>query len=362
MKKILKILLCLLLAVVLAVGGYVAYLMIDYDRLEDTIVLDTANPFAPEARTEPYEILKAGEERRILSWNIGFGAYTADYSFFMDGGREARARSADDCESAVSAVLAEAAGTDFVLVQEVDEDGTRSHHVNQRAMLEAHNSLWSTVFAQNYDSSYLFYPFHQPIGANRSGMLTMSRFEIESALRRSLPVEGGFNKFFDLDRCYSVSRIPVENGRTLCLYNLHLSAYTSDGSIATEQLAILMEDMAAEYAAGNYVIAGGDFNKDLWGDSSVYTGIPISEASWAQPFPMELLPQGISLVDSLNREKPVASCRDAGEPYIPGETFTLTLDGFMVSENVEVLSCEVLDRGFAVSDHNPVVLDFILKP
>ena len=363
MKKFLKIILCLLPALVLTVGAYAAYVLIDYDRLEDMLVLETANPFAPEARTEDFEILKAGEEKRILSWNIGFGAYTADYSFFMDGGREARARTPIDCEFAASSVMTEAenTGADFVLVQEVDEYGTRSHHVNQRAMLESGKPLWSTVFAQNYDSSYLFYPFHQPIGANRSGMMTMSRFEIESALRRSLPVEGGFNKFFDLDRCYSVSRIPVDNGKTLCLYNLHLSAYTSDGSIATEQLAILLEDMAAEYAAGNYVIAGGDFNKDLWGDSSVYTGIPITEASWAQPFPMELLPEGIILVDSLNPEKPVASCRDAGEPYMPGKTFTLTLDGFMISDNVELVSCGVLDRGFAVSDHNPVVMDFILK-
>lgn len=363
MKKILKVLLCLLLVLVLAVGAYAAYLLIDYERLEDMLVLDTVNPFAPQVRTEPFEPLKAGEQRSILTWNIGFGAYTDDFSFFIDGGQEARARTPFDCEFAASSVMtaAKKANADFVLVQEADEYGTRSHHVNQRALLESCNPLWSTVFAQNYDSSYLFYPFHQPIGANRSGMMTMSRFEIESALRRSLPVEGGFNKFFDLDRCYSVSRIPVENGRILCLYNLHLSAYTSDGSIATEQLAILLEDMSAEYAAGNYVIAGGDFNKDLWGDSSVYTGIPIMDASWAQPFPTELLPEGIKLVNSLNEEGVVASCRDAGEPYTPGETFTLTLDGFMVSDNVEVTACEVLDEGFAVSDHNPVVMDFILK-
>ena len=67
--------------------------------------------------------------------------------------------------------------------------------------------------------------------------MTLSRHPISSAVRRSLPIETGIMKLVDLDRCYSVSRVPMENGRELVLYNLHLSAYTSDGTIATEQLA-----------------------------------------------------------------------------------------------------------------------------
>ena len=47
-------------------------------------------------------------------------------------------------------------------------------------------------------------------------------------------------KLVDLDRCYSVSRVPLENGRELVLYNFHLSAYTSDGTIAEEQLEMLL--------------------------------------------------------------------------------------------------------------------------
>lgn len=83
-------------------------------------------------------------------------------------------------------------------------------------------------------------------------------------------------KLLDLDRCYSLSRLPVEDGRELCLYNLHLSAYTSDGAIATEQLKLLCADMAAEYQRGNYVIAGGDFNKDVLGNSDEAFGNSLS--------------------------------------------------------------------------------------
>ena len=39
---------------------------------------------------------------------------------------------------------------------------------------------------------------------------------------------------------------------------------------------------------------------------------------------------------------------------------TITLDGFLASENIEVLSCEAIEEGFAHSDNEPVVLRFKL--
>ena len=79
-----------------------------------------------------------------------------------------------------------------------------------------------------------------------------------------------------------------------------------------------------------------------------------------KPFPTELLPEGISLVSSLDADAPVASYRNADRPYEPGTSFTLTVDGFLVSDNVTVLGCEVIDEGFAHSDHNPVQMTFQL--
>ena len=149
---------------------------------------------------------------------------------------------------------------DFALFQEVDTDGTRSWHIDETAYLSdaMTGCPFDEVFAQNYDSPYLFYPLIQPHGSNQSGIVTLSRHPIASAARRELPVESGFMKLLDLDRCYSVSRIPTASGKELVLYNLHLSAYTSDGAIATEQLELLCADMLAEYEAGNYCVAGGD--------------------------------------------------------------------------------------------------------
>ena len=65
-------------------------------------------------------------------------------------------------------------------------------------------------------------------------------------------------------------------------------------------------------------------------------------------------------MSSLDAAEPVPSCRNADRPYDRNESFQLTVDGFLVSANVEAVST-VVDTGFAWSDHNPVMLEFVLK-
>ena len=170
-----------------------------------------------------------------------------------------------------------------------------------------------------------------------------------------------FAKFLDLDRCYTVNRMKTDNGREFVLYNAHLSAYTTDPTIANQQLDMLYEDMAAEYAAGNYVVCGGDFNKDLLGDSGAIFGVDGGDYSWAQPLPVEKIPDGFSLAAPFNPENPVPSCRNADRPWDPETNFQITIDGFIVSDNVEVLESNVVDFQFAYSDHNPVQMTFTRK-
>ena len=190
--------------------------------------------------------------------------------------------------------------------------------------------------------------------------MTFSSFNIKSAERVELPIETGITKILDLDRCYSKQRIGVEGGKELVLYNFHLSAYTSDGTIANEQLKLVLDDMEAEIKKGNYCIAGGDFNKDILGDSSVYFGKADQTYTWAQPIPEGVLEgRPVKLVAPLDPDHPVPSCRNADSAYHQGQ-FVLTIDGFLVSENVTVISSAVMDTGFAYSDHNPVKMSFRL--
>ena len=354
MKKVLKILAILLAAVVLILGGYVAYVFIAFHRIgNQTLTAEGAKPAAA---------LETGKEYGVLSYNVGFGAYEADYGFFMDGGDQSWAWSKERLDANLKKIASFVAAqdTEFCLIQEVDTDSTRSYHLDERRYFTEALPGRAYVFAQNYDSPFLFYPLTQPHGASKSGLMTFSKFPVTAADRVELPIEEGFTKFLDLDRCYSKSRIPAGD-KELVLYNFHLSAYTSDGTIATEQLKLLAADMEAEYQKGNYCIAGGDFNKDILGDSSVYFGKADKEYTWAQPIAAGTF-EGyhLKLVAPLDEENPVPSCRNADSAYHEGQ-YVLTIDGFLITPNVEAVNSAVIDTGFAWSDHNPVRMEFRLK-
>lgn len=351
-----KIILCVLLALLLLAGGYVAYVFIDYHRIGDQML-------TPVQSTDAARSVDTNTAYTVVSWNIGFGAYEDDYGFFMDGGTESRAWSKERLTANMDAIAGylKQQNADFCLLQEVDIGSTRTYHVDEREPLYAALFNKSSVFCQNYDSPYLLYPLTAPHGASRSGLLTFSPANITAADRVELPVESSFMKLLDLDRCYSVSRVPVSGGGELVLYDLHLSAYTSDGTIATEQLALLLADMQAEYEKGSWCVAGGDFNKDLLGDSSAYFGAAEQEYSWAQSIPEGVFDSyDVQLVAPLDENDPVPSCRNADGPYHDGQ-YVLTVDGFLVTPNVAVDSAAVLDTGFAYSDHNPVQMTFTLQ-
>lgn len=357
----LKICLGVLALLLVVVAGYIIYVFAAYYRVEDNQVLDVV----PMNGADHGE-LTVNEIYRVASYNIGFGAYSDDYSFFMDGGKESRARSPqavnDNISGAMEAV--NEIGPQLLLLQEVDIRGTRSYHINELEQLidnKVYGLFRNRTFAQNYDSPYLFWPLNAPHGANKAGMATCSAFPITSAVRRQLPIEDGIMKLVDCDRCYSVQRIPLaDQSAELVLYNLHLSAYTSDGKIAEEQLEMLFADMLSEYQKGNYTIAGGDFNKDILGNSEEVFGISGPEYTWAQPIPAELVPEEMRIVAPFDEENPVPSCRNADRPYGP-DNYVVTVDGFIVSGNVEVVEARVWDTGFRWSDHNPVYMDFVLR-
>ena len=355
MKKVLKVALCVLLALVVLAGGYFAYVMISYHRIGDQELT---------VRSDTDEKIAAETDYTLVSWNIGFGAYEPDYGFFMDEGTESWAWSEERLRANIAGIAdtLKEYDADLLLLEEVDTNSTRTYHVNELELLQNALTQYPTsAFAQNYDSPFLFYPITQPHGRSRSGIWTASKFAATSASRVSLPVETGLTKLLDLDRCYSVTRLPVENGKELCLYTFHLSAYTSDGKIATEQLELLLDDMQAEYEKGNYAIAGGDFNKDLpEGGSEQYFGVSTEGHNWAQPIKRELFEnRPLTLCAPIDEEDPVASCRYADGPIHDGQ-LRVIVDGFIVSDNVSVAEARVLDDGFAHSDHNPVRLSFRL--
>ena len=363
-RKLLIVLGAAAALLVLLVGGYAVYLTVQYERIPDGQALEVAQPASAPA--------EAGTAYTAVTWNVGFGAYNRDFSFFMDSGtmadgtavRGTMSRAAD--RAAVEANLAAQLETlqplapDFLLLQEVDTDADRSYHVDMASAYRAAYPDHGAVYASNFHSAYLFYPVTKPHGRVQSGLLTLSSRRVDAAERRSYPVDESFpTKFFDLDRCFAVLRLPVDNGRELVLVNSHMSAYDEGGTVRAAQMDTLCAFLAAEYAAGNYVVVGGDFNHALGGTETAFPSqqqVP----EWVYPFDEARLPEGFRVVTAANDHQ-VATCRSTDLPYTPGVNYTAVLDGFLASDNV-LAGAENLDAGFAASDHNPVLLRFTLLP
>ena len=365
MKKALKVtgitLLALLIALIVAALCYVLYVVIEYDRIEDNLQLEVSAGNVQESAQK-------GEEYSIVTYNIGFGAYSPEYSFFLDSGEMldgtqvtgiyAKGLSKEDVQKNTDGAVNTLKGldADFYFVQEVDVDGDRSYHIAYLAALREALGGDGT-FAENFHSAYLLYPFNDPHGKNTAGIATFSKVKINSAVRRSYPVDTGFAKFFDLDRCFSVHRLSVEGGKELVLINSHMSAYDEGGTIRAQQLEMLNEVMAEEYAKGNYVIVGGDFNHEL-ADSFGTFPSEQKQPTWAYKLTSEDLTDGFSIAAS---KEGTGTCRAAEIPYEEGVNYLTVLDGFLVSSNVEVSAVKNVDTGFAYSDHNPVQMTFVLK-
>ncbi len=374
-KKIVKIiaitLACVIGAVALIIGGYVGYVAVQYYRIEDNFELQTENGRDKKAGLN--------DVFTVMTYNTGFGAYSPDYSFFMDTGvmddgtevvgKYAKGRDKADVKKNVDGQtdIIKNADADFYFLQEVDEKADRSYGINMKSVFSAAFENRSATYAENFHTANLFYPFNDPIGRTDAGILTLSSYNIQSAVRRSFPLTDNFiDKLFDLDRCFAVHYLPLEGSdKFLVLINLHMSAYDKGGAVRAQQLEMLNGVLKEERAKGNYVVAGGDFNHCLIADYFESDEQALSHFESRQQVPEWVknsvlhnseLAEGFRIAS----DKDVATCRGADIPYEKGVNYTNTIDGFIVSDNVEVVAVNTLNTEYAFSDHNPVVLKFAL--
>lgn len=89
--------------------------MIDYHRIEDNQALQINDATSDAALVDT--------EYKVISYNIGFAAYTPDFGFFMDGGTQSRAESEESVKNVISGVgdFLKSESPDFILIEEVDK-------------------------------------------------------------------------------------------------------------------------------------------------------------------------------------------------------------------------------------------------
>ena len=365
MTKFLSVTACVILALIalilIVLICYVCYVGLSYERIPDNTELEIENNQSRK--------VALNTEYSIATYNVGFGAYNHDFSFFMDSGKmkdgtdvtgkNSKAASKDVVMTNTngSAELIAKGDYDFVLLQEVDINSTRSYHVNQY-------ELFNSSFGENmtrtlgicYDSAFLFYPLTDPHGKSLTGLASYSKFEMASSLRRQYPLATDFSKYFDLDRCFVVMRYALENGKELVVVNSHMSAYDKGGTIRQQPLEVLNEFLTGEQQKGNYVIIGGDFNHDIAHSDGMFESQQL-RPGWVYTLTSDDLVTGFSFVAATN----APTCRSTDIPYEKGVNYTVVLDGFIVSDNIEVTEVVNIDNDFTFSDHNPATMKFILK-
>lgn len=299
--------------------------------------------------------LYAGDTVKVMTWNIGYAALGDNADFFMDGGSHVYTADKERVQENLEAVIGEiyAVYPDVIFLQEVDRDSARSHYVDEASQIMEACTLCRGSFAYNYRVMFVPYPL-PPLGKVNSGIMTLTAYPISEAERIQLPVPFSWPlRTANLKRCAMVDRIPIYGSdKELVLVNLHLEAF-DDGNGQLAQTEMLRDILETEAAAGNYVIAGGDFNQTF---SSVGEPYPSREGMW-KPGKIDTTSFGSGWQFAADTRTP--TCRSLDKPYAGAdkEAFQYYLiDGFIVSEGLEILSVETQDLGFVNSDHNPVVM------
>ena len=113
-KKIFKIIGIIAGVVVAVLIVYIIYLYASYHRIEDNLSLEV------ESHAQADVHLTTEKEYSALTYNIGFGAYTPDFSFFMDGGKSSWAKSKDSVLETVQGAgeLVRSYDPDFAMIED----------------------------------------------------------------------------------------------------------------------------------------------------------------------------------------------------------------------------------------------------
>ena len=350
-RRIVDGFLAILLILVLLLAAGIAYLSVtEYKPAEvETMAIEGKGTRS----------LSVGDSLTVLSWNIGYGALGDNADFFMEGGE--MVTTADEARVKENLKgIAKGIGDvspDITMLQEVDSDSVRSHHIDETAYLDG---LWSDDITTEalYHSGFVPYPV-PPIGTVHMNLQTLSKYPASEATRIQLPVPFKWPvRTANLKRCLLVTRIPLKDSdKELVVVNLHLEAYDS-GEGKAEQTKMLRNLLETEYKKGNYVLAAGDFNQSF---SNVdMTNYQIREGVWA-PGVLDVSEFSDDFVLKMDNTTP--TCRGLDQPYAGVDEKSVQyymVDGFIVSKNLKVDSLKTQDYGFRNTDHNPVVLEATL--
>lgn len=293
------------------------------------------------------DLAEAGDTLDILIWNIGYGGLGAGSDFVADGGEHMFPPSREAVRANVAGIeafLAQHNDADIVIMQETARAGPVNYWINVRDRAEhALRDRDNTFFA---DFRTRLMPW--PLRLDHGQALYSANAVSETGLT-ALPAED--SGIFGVRRRYASPFIRLAGDDNWTIASVHLAAFDEDAAVRTRQLRELMAWAEAEYASGRRVVIGGDWNFQI-----AETDFPHTTDErflfWLFPFPQDALPEGWRIAADAR----IPSVRTNHKPYVAGENYVTTIDGFIVSPNVEVIDVHGYDLGFEHTDHQPVRL------
>jgi endonuclease/exonuclease/phosphatase family metal-dependent hydrolase len=344
--------------------GVLTIVLLPLVYLATVIILGMVTNYKP-AESELISSMDEGffindsNEFSMLTWNLGYGGLGANMDFFYDGGIRVRDSLYYEKRNLnmIYRWLEDNDSVNFILLQEVDVNSKRSYHINMRDSLNRRLSGHFPFFALNYKVKFVPVPFFEPMGKVESGVMIFSKDIPALSHRYALPGKYSWPKqLFMLDGCMLVNRYRIENSqKELVIINTHFEAYDG-GEMRTKQMKRLQQLLLEEDKKGNYFIVGGDWNQSppaikTHFDEYVFDTVHLMK------IPSDFIERGWEFVyDSLHPTN-----RWLDMPFDKAKNGVTIIDFFLVSENVEVLSCNTQPSDFKYSDHQPVIMRFRLK-
>lgn len=289
----------------------------------------------------------AGDELTIMAWNLGYGGLGAGSDFVADGGAHMFPPSRAAVEANVDFIARRLADerADVIVFQEMAHAGPVNYWVDLKAAADRALALRDSAFFADFQTRLMPWPLRL-----EHGQAIYSNAAIAETSVVPLPAED--SAIFGVKRRYAslVARIPRERGGPgWTIASVHLAAFDEDAAVRTRQLRELLAWAEAEYARGQHVALAGDWNFQI-----AETNFPHTTDErflfWLFPFPHDALAEGWSLA----ADAAVPSVRTNHQPYVAGENYVTTIDGFIVSPNVIVEGVAAEDLQFRHTDHQPV--------
>ncbi|WKX02809.1 hypothetical protein [Candidatus Mycoplasma mahonii] len=176
---------------------------------------------------------------------------------------------------------------DFGMIQEVDRPSVRSMYTDQPKIIADLMPDYDLQFVNNFKVGLLPAPFKDPNGQVDAGLLSFSSYNIDSKLasynddliidgpkkprRVSLNSPGkGLDGIFNLKRAIGLVDYEANNGKTLHMANVHLSAFSHDKEKRNKEYIEIINLLVKWEEAGDYFVMGGDWNTDIM-DAYYYT-------------------------------------------------------------------------------------------